>query len=210
MMVHGGVPTMRILGLVALVLVLRGCAGHRGGQAAVQVACAPVTEHQLRAGMRADDLAGAYRLTLVATEGSRAGEAVRGELALIPNAAAMRPMGTGATHRPDATMPLIGTADVDLAQVGATLVGDLASPDPRSPGVALLERHVLRGTDTTQTDLTLRFGSEANRRDVVRFDGAFTALYVHASDAAGFVGTWASGVGAPEAKGYFCAVRTTE
>ena len=40
----------------------------------------------------------------------------------------------------------------------------------------------------------LRVGSEANRRGVRRFDGAFTVLRVQQVTDEGFAGTWESGV----------------
>ena len=56
--------------------------------------------------------------------------------------------------------------------------------------------------------ITLRLGSEANQRGVLRFDGAWTALYVRWIGDAGFGGEWTSGVTIPEATGSFCASRT--
>jgi hypothetical protein len=53
----------------------------------------------------------------------------------------------------------------------------------------------------------LRLGSVANRRDVVRFDGGYTALRVRELNADGFAGSWESGTRTPSARGYFCATR---
>ncbi|MGH7674059.1 MAG: hypothetical protein ACREMV_02210 [Gemmatimonadales bacterium] len=145
-------------------------------------------------------LAGEYRLTLVATRGPRAGRIAEGRLWLAPQDTALQLLFqlNGAVDS-TARMPLIGATDVDLDAVGAVRMGALDSRDPRQPGVAVLE---------TPGTIILRLGAEANRRDVVRFDGGYMALYVRATGGAGFAGGWASGVTGPEAEGYFCAVRS--
>ncbi|MGH7645708.1 MAG: hypothetical protein ACREMR_08990, partial [Gemmatimonadales bacterium] len=144
-------------------------------------------------------LAGEYRLTLVATHGPRAGRMAEGRLWLVPQDTALQLLfRLDGSMDSTARMPLIGGANVNLEAVGAVRMGALDSRDPRKPGVAVLE---------TPGAIVLRLGAEANRRDVVRFDGGYTAFYVRATDAAGFAGGWASGVTGPEAEGYFCAVR---
>ena len=97
------------------------------------------------------------------------------------------------------TLPLYGTSDVDFASVGAVTPGDASSSDPSRPGVL-----VLQGPGRVM----LRVGSEANRRDVRRFDGAYTVLQVQQVSEKGFAGTWRSGVGTEESGGHFCATRT--
>ncbi len=202
------IPVFRILGLVTVVLILRGCAAHRV-ERQESAACAPVDEQQLAAGVRAEALEGAFRLTLVATNGPKRGESATGRLVLVLNDSAMRRMEEpGGTYRLDAHMPLIGTTDLAVEDVGAVRLGDLESSDSTRPGVALLERRVVEPNDTTRTEITLRLGSEANRRDVVRFDGGFMALSVHSVTEHAFHGTWASGVREPAARGYFCATRS--
>lgn len=203
------IPLLRILGLVTLVVVLRGCGVHRANQAASPEACGPIEGRPMPAGIHADQLQGEFRLVLVATEGSQRGESASGDLVLLPNDSAFRRLSMpGGTYRTDAAMPLIGTASIALESVGGLRAGTLESSDPMRPGVAVLERHVVDGGDTTRSEITLRFGSEANRRDVTRFDGGFMALYVHVLTAEGFRGTWSSGVQEPAARGYFCAVRS--
>lgn len=206
------IPVLRILGLVALALVLRGCAAHRVAPASQQ-ACTPSVDHQLVAGARGDALEGAFVLILVATEGPGAGGSSRGTMALFQNDTTLRRIGFAngsGSYQPHVSIPLIGTADIALGTIGGVQVGDLGSSDPLRPGVVVLERQVMTAAETTLTEFTLRLGSEANRRDVTRFDGGFMALYVRAIDPRGFRGTWASGIAGPEARGYFCAVRRGE
>ncbi len=119
----------------------------------------------------------------------------------------MRPLVTPEGEpRPETRVPLYGAVEIALEEVGAVVAGALGSLEPAAPGVAVLEIH--DGADGPISDLILRLGSEANRRDVVRFDGAFTALYVRRIESSGFAGRWASGVpGEEPAGGHFCAVR---
>jgi hypothetical protein len=72
--------------------------------------------------------------------------------------------------------------------------------DPESPGVLVIER---------PGQVLLRVGSEANRRGVRRFDGAFTVLRVLQVTDQGFAGAWESGVGLDRSGGHFCANRAT-
>jgi hypothetical protein len=53
----------------------------------------------------------------------------------------------------------------------------------------------------------LRFGSNANRKDVQAFEGPYTVLHVRQLTESGFARTWASGAMRTEAEGYFCALR---
>jgi hypothetical protein len=96
---------------------------------------------------------------------------------------------------------LFGTTDVSVAAVGALSVGDLSSDDPDAPGVLVIESDAGGGKSTM-----LRFGSDANRRDMTRFDGGFTVLNVHQVGDGTFSGTWSSGSRRPEANGFFCVV----
>ena len=83
-------------------------------------------------------------------------------------------------------MPFYGTPSVDFAAVGAVATGRSEVLRSRSaPGVLVID-----GPER----LMLRVGSEANRKDVRRFDGAYTALQVQQVTDKGFAGTWRSGV----------------
>ena len=195
--------------LIALVCVSGGCATHRA--VAVSQACGPPAEERLAPGTVADGLDGTFGMTLVATEGPAVGRVVQGTVTLALPESASRPIaGPGGTPRTDARVALIGKADLDLAAVGALRMGEIQSSDPVRPGVAVLERHVVTAAETTLTEITLRLGSEANRRDVVRFDGGFTALYVRTVSRHGFGGHWASGISRATAQGHFCAARRAQ
>ena len=103
-------------------------------------------------------------------------------------------------------MPLYGWTDLDPEEVGAQRVGDPASRALEAPGVLVLADTEATGPSGDRP-VTLRLGSQANRSDMIRFDGAYTALYVRWIDRDAFGGEWASGVQGPEASGSFCAVR---
>jgi hypothetical protein len=166
------------------------------GQAAAAGGCTPLSGREVGSGSR---LVGDWRLTLVSSRGSAAGRAAVGMLRLNEQRADLRAL-PGVTG---ASMPLIGTADISLEEVGATRVGATSSLDPEAPGVAVIEQPRAGGG----AELTLRLGSEANRRGQTRFDGGFMALYVGRIDPEAFYGTWASGETRPESSGHFCAVR---
>lgn len=172
-----------------------GCQGQQ--RAPSPMSCAPATVGP-NAGA-AEALAGNYRLKLVATAGSRAGEAAEGTLGLQPYEGSLRAVTIGGIRDTAASYVHFGSTDVDLEAVGAVRLGHLGSLDPTRPGVVMVER---------KGSITLRLGSEANRRDVVRFDGGFTALRVGGTTQDGFTGSWSSGVGIQRSSaGYFCAVR---
>ena len=162
------------------------------------VDCAPVTEVAM-SGATGKDLEGEYELVLIATRGNSAGNSVEGRLWLRLNEPSLRaiPSASGGA-RTDARAPLYGWSDVDVSQVGGLRLGDPASTDPIRPGVLLVE-----GSE----QIVLRFGSEANRRGVTRFDGGYFVLRVRRVDEQGFAGNWASGVVEVQAAGHFCAVR---
>jgi hypothetical protein len=186
--------TWRISG----VLLLAGCGGANAGQSDPQ-ACAPVTTEAST--MDASRLAGEFAVRLVAGSGAKRGATTEGRLQLTPQDSAHRrlelPDGSSSSTY---TLPLAGTAAVDFAAVGAVAPGDPASTDPESPGVLVIER---------PGQVMLRVGSDANRRGVRRFDGAFTVLRVQQITDDGFVGTWESGLGTDLSGGHFCANRAT-
>lgn len=171
--------------------------------------CEPV-EGELAADVNVAGLAGAYRLTLVATQGDSAGTTVEGRLALVPHDSAARVLpGGGGQPDPTVSMPLYGSADVNVEAVHALRLGDLMSVDPMSPGVVVFEHHGTLG-DEPVTGITLRLGSLANRRGVTLFDGGYTVLRANWVEEGGFGGSWASGTMSPQSEGYFCAVRSEE
>ncbi len=181
------------------VILLAGCGGANAGQSDPQP-CAPVTA---AAGSTVDvsGLGGEFVLHLVATSGSKEGGTSGGPLKLMPQDSAHRrlelPDGTSSSTY---TLPFFGTAAVDFSAVGAAAPGDPASPDPASPGVLVIER---------PGQVMLRVGSEANRRGMRRFDGAYTVLRVQQVTDDGFAGTWESGLDLDRSAGHFCANRAT-
>jgi hypothetical protein len=186
------IATWRISG----VIFLASCGGANAGQSDPQ-ACAPVAATE--ASMDASRMAGEFVVRLVASAGAKRGATAEGRLQLTPQDSAHRrlklPDGSSSSTY---TLPLAGTAAIDFAAVGAVAPGDPASANPESPGVLVIER---------PGQVLLRVGSEANRRGVQRFDGAFTVLRVQEVTDAGFAGTWESGVDMERSGGHFCASR---
>ena len=196
------------IALCCFVGIAAGACGGRGGGGEEQVEEAVVCEAR-EAGVLAPSfdvsgLAGDYAVTLVATAGDSAGKSVEGQLKLLPHADSLLQLtaGGGATGMAVGT-PLYGAGEIDLGAVNALQMGDLASLDPMKPGAVTLVRHIDAGVE-----LTIRLGSLANQRDIVRFDGGYSVLRVHWAEGNRFGGSWASGLLGPQAEGYFCAVKT--
>jgi hypothetical protein len=143
--------------------------------------CAPPAATMLRADAGADSLVGAFALTLVALTGPRAGERAAGSLALL---------------RADTLH--YGSAEIDLAAVGAVGSGALATSDPLAPGVRVF---------AVPGNILLRLGADANNPREIRFEGSYTVLRVRELGAAGVRGVWVSGAVEEVASGYFCATR---
>ena len=139
---------------------------------------------------------GRYELTLVRRIDAVDIASARGVLTLYPQVPGLDALG-------DASTPLFGSADVNLSAVGAARTGDARSDDPHAPGVLVLEFD-RAGART----ILLRFGSSANRRDTVLFDGAYTVLEVGEISVRGFSGSWRSGSDSARGGGYFCAARS--
>ena len=169
--------------------------------------CEPVADG-LDADATLSDRAGRYRLTLVvdasgapADSGSTKRHVVTGLLTLRRQVRDQGDQGDpGDPDDPgdpgesdptsDTVTPIFGFTDLDPRSVGAHRVGDPGSEDPAAPGVLVLER-----SEYGRRIITLRLGSDANRRDLVRYDGDYTALRVHKIDEDGFSGSWRSGGG---------------
>lgn len=179
------------------VLFAVSCSGGTAGEAEPKP-CAPI-EADLPGDAGPDQLEGEFRIRFVAPSANGDERAAAGTLKLFPNEASPRAGDTTYAY------PLFGTLDADLAAVGATAPGDIGSLDPMQPGVLVIQR--LTDTPPKPGRLLLRLGSLANRRDVVRFDGGYTALRVRELTADGFAGNWESGSPMPTARGYFCATR---
>ncbi len=139
---------------------------------------------------------GRYELTLVQRADAVDIGSARGTLVLYRQAPGLEMLGHAST-------PLYGTADVNLTAVGGHVVGDAGSDAPDAPGVLVLE-----SDRAGARNILLRFGSAANRRDMMLYDGAYTVLQVHEISADDFSGSWRSGARSSRASGYFCAIRS--
>lgn len=177
-----------------------GCAGARSGGGAptperVVAACGPVGA-ELAAGATLAGMEGDYTVVLVAEEGVDLAVWTGGVLSL-------RTMPDELSDLGGATVPMYGWTDLVLDPVGAFEAGELGSTSAEAPGVLVLE--TARGSSAR---VLLRLGADANRRDVQRFDGAFTVLEVHRIDADAFAGSWRSGaMNREDVEGFFCAER---
>jgi len=143
--------------------------------------CPPPEATTLPADARADSLVGPFVLTLVALTGPRAGQRAAGSLALL---------------RADTLH--YGSAEIDLAAVGAVGSGALATAAPEAPGVRVF---------AVPGNIMLRLGADANNPREIRFEGSYTVLRVRELHAAGLRGVWVSGAVEEVASGYFCATR---
>ncbi len=165
-------------------------------------ACVP-PEGPLAADASLEGRAGDYRLTMVETVDDTPTRTVEGSLVLLTQVESLRRFeGSGGGSIPGVTSPLFGSTGIDVEAVGAVRVGDLSSLDPAAPGVLVIESET-----GTSPSILLRFGSTANRRDLVRFDGGYAVLTVIELAAGSFGGTWSSGARGPDAEGFFCATR---
>lgn len=181
--------------LVAAGTIAAGACRGRA-EANENAACVPTTD-TLLADASAAGLAGEYRITIVATVGPAVGDTARGTLSLQPYAEEMQQMpGAGGAVDPNFVAPVFGALNVDITRLGA-----LGSVDPNMPGVIVIERV------GEPKRILLRLGSEANRRDLQRFDGGYTVLEVQTLSDDSFAGSWRSEVTRTQAEGFFCAVR---
>ena len=193
--------------LLPVALVVAGCSAKRGGQQATAAGCEASTE-TLAADATMDGGTGEYAVTLVATRGEKSGDRTSGQLRLLEQTGELREYAApGVDTDARVSVPLYGATGLDLDVVGAVAAGDLSSLDPERPGVMVMESRGERD-GAERTMILLRFGSEANRRDVVAFDGAYMVMGVRAMSGEGFAGEWRSGMFAKQSRGYYCAVRT--
>ena len=177
----------------------QGQEGTEGGGVRAILTCQAPTG-MLGPGASLDGRAGEYSLTLVAHAAAADPRWVRGNLVLHEQGAGLRRFAGSDGAIPRVGAPLFGSTDVRVEAVGALRVGDLSSMDPAAPGVLVIESETDQGPS-----ILVRFGSAANRRDMVDFDGGFTVLEVREIGSDRFSGVWTSGVRAPETRGHFCA-----
>ena len=158
--------------------------------------CMP-TSDSLHPKVTLSDRTGQYQLTLVEVVNGTDARSAQGTLTLRSQPSGLDSLGSAAT-------PLYGFTNVNLRAVGAYEVGDPDSEDPQAPGVLVLE-----SSRTGARRILLRLGADANRRDDMLFDGAYTVLEVHEIAADGFAGNWRSGARSSRSEGYFCARRVS-
>ena len=148
--------------------------------------------------------AGEYNLTMVEEVDGTATRTAEGSLVLLNQVEDLRQFaGNAGGSIPGVTSPLFGSTDVNVEGVGAVRVGSLSSENPASPGVLVIESET-----GTSPSILLRFGSDANRRTLVRFDGGYTVLTVVGIAAESFSGTWSSGALGLGSEGFFCATQS--
>jgi hypothetical protein len=142
--------------------------------------------------------AGEYRLTMVEQVGRSPSRTTTGSLTLLAQVKSLRQFsGSAGSSIPGVTSPLFGSTDV---YVGAVRVGSLLSEDPESPGVLVIESETGAGPS-----ILMRLESDANRRDLVPFDGGYAVLTVVEITEESFSGTWSSGARSPDSEGFYCA-----
>ena len=191
-------------GWMIALLMVTGCSRADGdGPPAPAPKCVR-PEGLLSADASLEGQAGEYRLTMVEEVDGTATRTAEGSLLLLNQVETLRQF-TGSTGGsiPGVTSPLFGSTDVNVEDVGAVRVGSLSSEDPRSPGVLVIESET-----GASPSILLRFGSDANRRTLVRFDGGYTVLTVVQITAESFSGTWSSGALGLESEGFFCATQS--
>jgi len=172
------------------------------GEGAPAPECVP-SEGALATEASLEGRVGDYRLTMVEEVDGTPTRTVEGSLVLLTQVESLRRFeGSAGGSIPGVTSPLFGSTDVNLEAVGAVRVGNLSSQDPASPGVLVIESET-----GTSPSILLRLGSDANRRDLVRFDGGYAVLRVVEITAESFSGTWASGARGPDSEGFFCAMQ---
>jgi hypothetical protein len=174
-------------------------AGTEAGQASAPTCVPP--EGPLAADASLEGRAGEYRLVMVEEIDGNPARTVEGSLTLLPQPEALRRFaGSAGGSIPGVTSPLFGSTDVNVEGVGAVRVGSLSSEEPDSPGVLVIESDTGAGQS-----ILVRLGSDANRRDLVRFDGGYAVLNVVEITTESFGGTWSSGARGPDSEGFFCA-----
>lgn len=179
----------RLLALVLVPLLSTACSAGLGRP--VSDGCKP-TSARAQPAEAAEIGPGEYRLTLVATSGSKSGSSSQGNLWLSPTSG-------GDTDR----HPLYGATDLDFKRIGAPMdeqgpEPDPTSRDPVSPGVLVLRE---------PKETVLAIGTQSNLRDggILHLDGSGIGLWVTEAGPTGFSGTWRAWGTVVDGAGYFCA-----
>ena len=181
-----------VAGAAAIVLALPGCGARNPAPGGFDASGCPSDVDASGSFSGIESMEGRFQLRLTAASGPMAGRDAFGSLTLV--------------RRDSAGVRFYGWTSLDPTEVGAHRLGDPDSRDRAAPGVLVLTRSA-SGESGPPESVTVRIGSQANRSDIIRFDGAYTALQVRWIDRDAFGGDWASGVQGPEASGSFCALR---
>jgi hypothetical protein len=157
------------------------------------------------------DLAGRWRLELVADTGRATGRSLSADLVLRPTTPAQRAGKSVITGKPviDDGYAFWGTLSTDLRRLGALPSGHLTSNDPAVPGVRVYVRRERPGTEPfLDLSIQLRAQPPYDHWETV-LDGDFNGFQVQAMDRDMMAGTWESSGGemAVSARGRFCGRR---
>ena len=191
-------------GWMIALLMVTGCSRADGDGPPAPAPTCVRPEGLLSADASLEGQAGEYRLTMIQEVDGTATRTAEGSLLLLNQVETLRQFaGSAGGSIPGVTSPLFGSTDVNVEDVGAVRVGSLSSEDPVSPGVLVIESET-----GASPSILLRFGSDANRRTLVRFDGGYTVLTVVQITAESFSGTWSSGALGLNSEGFFCATRS--
>ena len=191
-------------GWMIALLMVTGCSRADGDGPPAPAPTCVQPEGLLSADASLEGQAGEYRLTMTEEVDGTATRTAEGSLLLLNQVETLRQFaGSAGGSIPGVTSPLFGSTDVNVEDVGAVRVGSLSSEDPVSPGVLVIESET-----GASPSILLRFGSDANRRTLVRFDGGYTVLTVVQITAESFSGTWSSGALGLGSEGFFCATQS--
>ena len=191
-------------GWMIALLMVTGCSRTDGDGPPAPAPTCVRPEGLLSADASLEGQAGEYRLTMVEEVDGTATRTAEGSLLLLNQVETLRQFaGSAGGSIPGVTSPLFGSTDVNVEDVGAVRVGSLSSEDPVSPGVLVIESET-----GASPSILLRFGADANRRTLVRFDGGYTVLRVVQITAESFSGMWSSGALGLASEGFFCATQS--
>ena len=191
-------------GWMIALLMVTGCSRADGDGPPAPAPTCVRPEGPLSADASLEGQAGEYRLTMIEEVDGTATRTAEGSLLLLNQVETLRQFaGSAGGSIPGVISPLFGSTDVNVEDVGAVRVGRLSNEDPVSPGVLVIESET-----GASPSILLRFGSDANRRTLVRFDGGYTVLTVVQITAESFRGTWSSGALGLESEGFFCATQS--
>lgn len=176
------------------------------GNAGLEATCEPTQE--VPAVLSRALQPGRYRLTLVATEGSKAGASVLGEMTLREPAPEDRSPRTGEPARDRGRTPTLwGWTDADVDAAGVPLCDGGTSPDsddPVYPGV-VVDKFNSQSIRQPEEAPVLLLATVSNLRNGTRkLDGCGASLFVQGERDGVFWGSWMEGGIRLDGRGRFC------